>query len=81
MAPRMRKGKSMKAINDFVSHLRVGDPKAHRNLAVFSILDGDGASPGYLTLDEALGRKVASVAEVSAGGSVPELRFVNSGDR
>jgi hypothetical protein len=71
----------MQAIIDFVSHLKVGTPAAHLNLAVFPIVDGSGAPPDYLTLDEALARKTASVTEVSTGASVPELRFVNSGDR
>jgi hypothetical protein len=69
----------MQAIIDFLSHIEVGAPTAHQNLAVFPILNGFGAPPGYLTLDEALARKAASVTEVSAGGSVPELQFVNSG--
>ena len=35
----------------------------------------------YLTLDEALARKMAEITEVSAGGSVPDLLFRNKGDQ
>ncbi len=34
----------------------------------------------YLTLDEALAAKTATVTEVSESGSVPELYFQNEGD-
>jgi hypothetical protein len=71
----------MRAIIDFVSHHRVGEPKAHLNLTVFPILNGGGTRPDYRTLDEALAGRAASITEVSSGGSVPELRFVNSGGR
>jgi hypothetical protein len=39
-----------------------------------------GATPCYRTLDEALASGTARVTEVSEGGSVPELKFVNDGD-
>jgi len=36
--------------------------------------------PDYVTLDEALTNKFAKVTEVSEGGSVPELKFINDSD-
>ena len=42
----------------------------------------DGAGePGYLLLDEAVRQGLARVTEVSAAGSVPELKLVNDADR
>jgi hypothetical protein len=69
----------MKLISDTVSGTRLGDPITFRNMTVFPLF-GQGITPDYLTLDEALAQKRAKVTEVSEGGSVPELRFVNEGD-
>ena len=52
-----------------------------RSLAVFPLFGGDAGTADYLTLDEALEQKCSEVTEVSEGGSVPELKFVNSGKR
>jgi hypothetical protein len=39
------------------------------------------AEPGYLTLGEALARGLTRVTEVSEGGSVPQLLFINDAMR
>lgn len=69
----------MELIKDTVSGARLGDPKTFRNMTIFPVF-GQGTTPDYLTLDEALAHNAAKVTEVSEGGSVPELRFVNEGD-
>ena len=71
----------MKAIIDTISRVKVGTPTAFRNLTIFPLVDGEGGSADYLTLDEALAQKSAKITEVSEGGSVPELKFVNDGDK
>ncbi len=66
-----------------VEGLRVGDRQAHGPLAVFPLrLDGaaQAGGPRYVTLREAVAAGKARITEVSEGGSVPELRVVNSGD-
>ena len=66
-----------------VETLHVGDRQAHGPLAVFPLyLDGEAQAggPRYVTLREALADHRARITEVSEGGSVPELRVVNSGD-
>ena len=52
-------------------------PARFRNLTLFPLTDGEGRKADYLTLDEALAKKSARITEVSEGGSVPELKFVN----
>lgn len=70
----------MQRIMATLTGIRVGEPMTYRNLSVFPLLGVDLKSAGYLTLDEALERKCSVVTEVSEGGSVPELKFVNSGN-
>ncbi len=67
----------MNVIIDAISHIKIGTPATFRNLTLFPLTDGKGMSADYLTLDEALAKKSAHITEVSEGGSVPELKFVN----
>lgn len=71
----------MQSIIDATAGARIGEPMVHGNLTVFPLFGGLPAAADYLTLDEALAQKRAMVTEVSEGGSVPELKFVNSGDK
>jgi hypothetical protein len=67
----------MSVIIDTISHIKIGTPATFRNLTLFPLTDGKGMAADYLTLDEALAKKSAHVTEVSEGGSVPELKFIN----
>ena len=69
----------MQRIIDAVTGIRIGEATEYRNLTVFPLFTRAKAA-GYLTLDEALERKCSVITEVSEGGSVPELKFVNSGN-
>ncbi len=71
----------MYRIVESISRLKVGTPTTFRNLTIFPLIDGGDKAPDYLTLDESLAQKSARIMEVSEGGSVPELRFENSGDK
>ena len=66
----------MQLIADTILSTRIGKPTKFQNLAIFPVF-GKGITPDYVTLDEALADKSAKVTEVSEGGSVPDLRFVN----
>jgi hypothetical protein len=68
----------MKVIIDTASKVKIGTATSFRNLTVFPLLAGNGTAADYLTLDEALSQKCATITEVSEGGSVPELKFANS---
>jgi hypothetical protein len=61
--------------------LHIGAPVTAANLTMFPLsrAASSAASPSYLTLDEALSVGEARVTEVSDAGSVPHLRFENSG--
>jgi len=69
----------MQLIRETISNARLGTPKSFRNLTVFPVF-GKAMAPDYVTLDEALASNFAKVTEVSEGGSVPELKFVNDGN-
>lgn len=69
----------MQSVSDAVTGVRIGEPTTYRNLTVFPLFGSDLRNAGYLTLDEALERKCSVVSEISDGGSVPELKFINSG--
>ena len=71
----------MKQFMDQALTVKIGAPETFENMTVFPLTGGPATAVDYLTLDEALAQKVAAVTEVSESGSVPELRFVNSGDK
>jgi hypothetical protein len=54
-----------------------GEPLTSGGFTMVPLLDGRDASPGYLTLDEAIGTGSFRVTEVSESGSVPELLVLN----
>ena len=70
----------MKLINDTLAALSIAAPQRFSNLTVYPLIAPADLDPDYLVLDEALRRKLASVTEVSSGGSVPELAFGNRCD-
>lgn len=67
----------MQILSDTLTELALGLPACYRNLAVFPLIASRELVPGYVTLDEALARNGASIAEVSEDGHVPELRLAN----
>lgn len=71
----------MQIIADAVSQIEIGPPITSGRLAMFPLLNAKDDEPDYFTLDEALAKGLATVTEISDSGSVPELRFVNKGDR
>jgi hypothetical protein len=71
----------MHVIEETVNRLQLGNEMTWHNLTVFPLLDERSGAPDYLTVDEAMADRKVRVTEVSAGGSVPELCFVNDSDR
>ena len=69
----------MQYIIDALTGIKVGESIAFRNLSVFPLFSSVKNPADYITLDEALERKLSVITEISEGGSVPELKFVNSG--
>ncbi len=71
----------MKIITETIACIKIGTPSRFGNLTLFPLTDGGRHKADYLTLDEALAGKSAHITEVSESGSVPELSFVNEGDK
>ena len=68
-------------IRTILQKVEIGEPTRFANLTVFPLRGGDGGPPPYATLDEALAGGWLQVTEISASGSVTELKVVNKGDR
>ena len=64
-----------------LSRHRLGRCQRYKNLSVFPLLAPTGRAASYDLLDSAIAAGAASVAEISEGGSVPELAFHNRGGR
>lgn len=71
----------MDSVRQALHNVRIGGAVVHENLAVFPLIVGTMAARGYLILDEAMSSGTAKVRETSESGHVPELMFVNEGDR
>jgi hypothetical protein len=71
----------MRTITEFLKTVEVGPAQSHDNLTLFPLFRSSGRLPDYATLDEAIQGGWFEVGEVSEGGSVPELKVVNRGDR
>lgn len=71
---------TMSPIPALLAQISVGKPQTHRNLTLYPLIVNDSPQPDYQTLDQALHSKTVKITEVSEGGSVPELYFVNQGD-
>lgn len=67
----------MQTIASALAGLSLGQPQSFKNLTVIPLVGPGQPAADYLTLDEALARRVARVTEVSEAGTVPELRFDN----
>ncbi len=64
-----------------LAQVTLGTTLQHHNLILYPLLAEGPAQPGYRLLDQALAGGTARVTELGEGGSVPELCFVNDGDR
>lgn len=69
-----------KTIKDYLLGLRLGEPQRHKNMMIFPLLSSHDGGPDFTTLKDALEKALLSVTEVSAGGSVPELKVINKGE-
>ena len=77
---RTNKVGTKKTIENALSRIQIGAESTFGNMTIFPLLNGDSGSADYLTLDEALGRGLVQITEVSVQGSVPELKLNNESD-
>jgi hypothetical protein len=76
-----KKGRKMdESVKNYLSGLKPEPAQTFKNMTVFPLLSPLDGGPDYLTLKEALERALLTVTEVSSGGSVPELKVVNTAD-
>ena len=71
----------MQSFDSFLSSLTIGSPIAAHGLSVYPLLRSSAEVPFYDTLSDAVRAGTVHITEVSAAGSVPELRVVNDGKR
>ncbi len=67
-------------ISNYFSKLQLGELQEHANMGIIPLRTSVNHSPYYLTLTEALEKRVLTVTEVSQGGSVPELKVTNTAE-
>jgi hypothetical protein len=72
---------ALNIIQDTIQAAQVGEEIVFKNLTMFPLLISEAIERKYQTLDEALDAGTGKVTEVSDSGSVPELQFLNEGDR
>ena len=65
----------------FAAALRLGAPQSRGSLTVVPLAFWRDRGPHYDTLAAALRAGTLHVTEISAGGSVPELKVINQGDK
>jgi hypothetical protein len=70
----------MSIIHDLLKTIEIGSSTTFENLTMYPLLGTSKPKLDYITLDEALAAKTASVTEVSESGSIPDLLFRNDGD-
>ena len=67
-------------ITDFLSKINFGEVQCFKNLQIIPLFTEGEEGPVYLTLKEALEKRLLVVTEVSAQASVPELKVINNAD-
>ena len=67
-------------ITDFLSKINFGEVQGFKNLQIISLFTEGEEGPVYLTLKEALEKRLLVVKEVSAQASVSELKVINNAD-
>jgi len=65
---------------DFISGINFGEVQCFKNLQIIPLFTEGEEGPVYLTLKEALEKRLLVVTEVSAQASVPELKVINNAD-
>jgi hypothetical protein len=71
----------MDTVKNVLAQVRLGGMQGYRNVQVFPVVGLPPSAVDYIILTEALGNQQITVSEVSEGGSVPELKVVNVGEK
>jgi len=73
--------KTENTLNRLTSKLHQGTPKSFLNLTVIPLFYSEKPKTKYRTLSKALKKGLIEIVEKNTGGSVPELRVINKGDK
>ena len=68
-------------IRKFLDGLKPGESMLFKNMEVIPLIAEKEGSADYITLEEALKKKLLEVTEKDQSGSVPNLRVVNKSDK
>ena len=72
-------------MTDFIlqklSTITIGKPQSYRNLTMYPLIHDDDNSISYLTLDDAINNKTASIKEMSKDGVVSQIKVSNNSDK
>ncbi len=68
-------------VNFYLRGMEIESPQAHEEMILFPIKSKLPPGPDYVTLSEALEAGFLEITEVSPGGSVPELKAINHGEK
>jgi hypothetical protein len=71
----------MTSLKEELDRVEVGGTLHYRNLTLFPLRRPTASDMDYLLLEDAIQQGLAKVTELHGGGSVPELRFENAGER
>lgn len=63
-----------------LGRLRLDNPQKHKNLVIIPLFDEAPTVFDYLSLKKALEQELATITEISEGGSVPDLKVTNKSD-
>lgn len=64
-----------------IEGIKFGELQVHGHVAVLPIIGSNGPGPDYLTMREAMEGRFLTVTEITEGGSVPELKVINQGEK
>jgi hypothetical protein len=70
-----------KWIENYLETIILGNPQTFKRVAVFPLSGANGEGRRHLTASEAFQAGALAVTEVNTGGSVPELKVINSGEQ
>lgn len=67
-------------ISNYLSKLEFGELQQFENIGVVPLFSSANHGPEYLTLKEAIEKKLITITEISHSGSVPELKAANKAE-
>jgi hypothetical protein len=68
-------------IKRHIEGVKFGEIQIHKHVAVIPMISTNGSGPDYLTMKEAMDGHLLTVTEVTEGGTVPELKVINKGEK